>query len=332
MIDGPDYCLNQSLGGPITYPFDSDGDGMADTCSLSTTRRAAAARQQALENLANRNPQAYDPLFAQACDTGPQTLGEPEAEATDECAPHQETQQTQSTAQTQTPAQIQTSSRQTQTSQQQTRTTQDTGNQDTGNGNGDDTVDNTPLDLSQMSPPVLTLQSLGSYKKAQTTLIRPATFHPDCTGDTMHNYGYKDGYGPDKKPYVEYECTEDDAVLEEVYVNSYASIDLSWSIVVGADRYRVQWRVRPADRDSSWPSLDSEPMESYAQHLKEGDDPRDPRLYPTSALVTSESYEIFNLDPGVTYQVRVRGENDAGVGQWSKALTATTPSGVVCCG
>ena len=55
-IPGPDYCTGKSLGGPQTYPFDSDDDGVADTCSLDTTRRATVARQNALETLANLNP------------------------------------------------------------------------------------------------------------------------------------------------------------------------------------------------------------------------------------------------------------------------------------
>ena len=55
-VTGPDFCVGPSLGGPSTYPFDSDGDGVADTCSLNTTRRATVARQNALETLANLNP------------------------------------------------------------------------------------------------------------------------------------------------------------------------------------------------------------------------------------------------------------------------------------
>ena len=39
VITGPDFCLNNSLGGPRTYPFDQDRDGVADICSLPTTRR-----------------------------------------------------------------------------------------------------------------------------------------------------------------------------------------------------------------------------------------------------------------------------------------------------
>ena len=55
-IPGPDFCTNRSLGGARTYAFDSDGDGVADACSLNTTRRATVARQNALETLANLNP------------------------------------------------------------------------------------------------------------------------------------------------------------------------------------------------------------------------------------------------------------------------------------
>ncbi len=58
-VTGPDFCLGQSLGGPQTYPFDSDFDGVADTCSLNTTRRATVARQNALETLAALNPDTF---------------------------------------------------------------------------------------------------------------------------------------------------------------------------------------------------------------------------------------------------------------------------------
>lgn len=58
-IPGPDFCTNRSLGGPQTYPLDSDRDGVADTCSLNTTRRATVARQNALETLANLNPTEF---------------------------------------------------------------------------------------------------------------------------------------------------------------------------------------------------------------------------------------------------------------------------------
>ncbi|MCY3889381.1 MAG: hypothetical protein OXG50_05735 [bacterium] len=58
-ISGPDHCTGLSLGGPQTSAFDSDGDGVADTCSLNTTRRATVARQNALETLANLNPTEF---------------------------------------------------------------------------------------------------------------------------------------------------------------------------------------------------------------------------------------------------------------------------------
>ena len=66
VIDGPDFCTNLSLGGPRTYAFDSDGDGVADVCSLPTTRREAIARQNALEAFAT--PQAvFGSAVALAC-------------------------------------------------------------------------------------------------------------------------------------------------------------------------------------------------------------------------------------------------------------------------
>ena len=96
VIDGPDYCINQSLGGPPTHPFDRDGDGVADTCSLQETRRAAVARQTALEQVAALNSDAYrdalfgvadDPLTtgvdesaAGACASAPVDLGDTQAE------------------------------------------------------------------------------------------------------------------------------------------------------------------------------------------------------------------------------------------------------------
>lgn len=86
VIDGPDYCLNASFGGPVTYPLDSDGDGVADVCSLPRTRRAAAARQRALERLGEDFHVTLAIWFAQECLAVPETLGEPEAEAEDECA------------------------------------------------------------------------------------------------------------------------------------------------------------------------------------------------------------------------------------------------------
>ena len=54
-VSSPDFCTGMSLGGPSTYAFDSDGDGVADVCALNTTRRATVARQNALETLAGLN-------------------------------------------------------------------------------------------------------------------------------------------------------------------------------------------------------------------------------------------------------------------------------------
>ena len=68
-IPSPDYCLNLSLGGPQTYPFDSPpGDGVADTCALNTTRRAAVARQNALENLAGVFPASFRTAVLKVCE------------------------------------------------------------------------------------------------------------------------------------------------------------------------------------------------------------------------------------------------------------------------
>ena len=66
-VPGPDFCTGRSLGGPQTYPFDSDDDGVADTCSLNTTRRATVARQNALETLANLNPAEFRGAVLAVC-------------------------------------------------------------------------------------------------------------------------------------------------------------------------------------------------------------------------------------------------------------------------
>lgn len=76
-IDGLDYCKNQSLGGPPTYPFDSDGDGVADICAVQESRRAAVARQIAFEQLAILNID----LFEQALMSVPD---DPDTEDVDE--------------------------------------------------------------------------------------------------------------------------------------------------------------------------------------------------------------------------------------------------------
>ena len=87
VINSPDFCFNHSLGGPTTYAHDSNGDGVADVCSLPRTRREAAARQQALERLALESVDAFALLFEVACREGPMTLGEPDKEAVDQCQP-----------------------------------------------------------------------------------------------------------------------------------------------------------------------------------------------------------------------------------------------------
>jgi hypothetical protein len=67
VITGPTFCANLSLGGPLTYPHDADGDGIADVCSLPYTRREAVARQQALIALARQHDDIYTKLVNQAC-------------------------------------------------------------------------------------------------------------------------------------------------------------------------------------------------------------------------------------------------------------------------
>ncbi|MXW59533.1 MAG: hypothetical protein F4Z70_13270, partial [Acidimicrobiia bacterium] len=64
----PDFCANRSLGGPQTYPFDSDGDGVAEVCSLRDTRRATVARQNALETLASLRPGEFEAAVLAECE------------------------------------------------------------------------------------------------------------------------------------------------------------------------------------------------------------------------------------------------------------------------
>ncbi|WP_419930174.1 hypothetical protein [Candidatus Poriferisocius sp.] len=59
IITGPDFCTGYSLGGPQTFAFDSNGDGVADICSLKTTRREAVATQNALNELAALFPETF---------------------------------------------------------------------------------------------------------------------------------------------------------------------------------------------------------------------------------------------------------------------------------
>ena len=91
IIDGPDFCLNFSLGGPTTFAFDGDGDGVADVCALPRTRREAVARQRALEHLADASAELetlYNAFFIVNCHEGPKTLGERDKETNDACEPH----------------------------------------------------------------------------------------------------------------------------------------------------------------------------------------------------------------------------------------------------
>ena len=93
-ITGPDFCLARSLGGAQTYPYDSDNDGVADICSLNTTRRATIARQNAMETLAALNPDDFKAALHTSatgfpngtCASAPRTLGDSDAElAADSC-------------------------------------------------------------------------------------------------------------------------------------------------------------------------------------------------------------------------------------------------------
>ncbi len=87
VITGPNYCTDVSLGGPRTYAFDSDGDGVADTCSLPYTRREAVARQAALE-MYRAHAQFRSALAAACTALGSTDFGDSEANlAKDECNP-----------------------------------------------------------------------------------------------------------------------------------------------------------------------------------------------------------------------------------------------------
>ena len=91
-IDGPDFCTGLSLGGPSTHAFDSDDDGVADVCSLRTTRRATVAIQNALETLAALNPDMFKEYLhgrtavvpgaplAGTCKNAPADLGDTQAQ------------------------------------------------------------------------------------------------------------------------------------------------------------------------------------------------------------------------------------------------------------
>ena len=87
LITGPDFCTNFSLGGPRTYAFDSDGDGVADVCSLPHTRREAVARQNALEAIAKLHPEAYRTELDEARAELERTCAEPGDQNNPICAP-----------------------------------------------------------------------------------------------------------------------------------------------------------------------------------------------------------------------------------------------------
>ena len=67
VVTGPNFCTNHSLGGPVTYPLDTDRDGIADVCSLPSTRREAVARQNALAQLAGLDPTKFAREVRTAC-------------------------------------------------------------------------------------------------------------------------------------------------------------------------------------------------------------------------------------------------------------------------
>ncbi|WP_419920026.1 fibronectin type III domain-containing protein [Candidatus Poriferisocius sp.] len=66
-ISGPTYCTNSSLGGPGLVPLDSDGDGVADVCSLPYTRREAIARQIAGDILSALHLTEFNTTLAEEC-------------------------------------------------------------------------------------------------------------------------------------------------------------------------------------------------------------------------------------------------------------------------
>ena len=92
-ITGPDFCTNLSLGGPLTYAYDSNGDGVADICSLPYTRREAIARQNALTKMASLDPDEFLTQVRSACGTLTGDYGDaPEDLAADVCTTNQLTE------------------------------------------------------------------------------------------------------------------------------------------------------------------------------------------------------------------------------------------------
>lgn len=67
-ISSADFCVNLSLGGPRTFPFDGNGDGVADVCSLPYTRREAVARQSGYDSLAKLYFNQFTTQLELACD------------------------------------------------------------------------------------------------------------------------------------------------------------------------------------------------------------------------------------------------------------------------
>ena len=87
IITGPDFCTQRSLGGPLTYPHDTDKDGIADICSLRSTKREEAARQRALDKFELAAPAVYRFLLAEEClGLLSESFGEPDKEPHDQCA------------------------------------------------------------------------------------------------------------------------------------------------------------------------------------------------------------------------------------------------------
>ncbi|WP_420432659.1 fibronectin type III domain-containing protein [Candidatus Poriferisocius sp.] len=78
VVTGVDFCADMSLGGARLYAHDSDGDGVADVCSLPYTRREAIARQNAVEALVVQFAPEYKALVAAACaaSEGDESCGE----------------------------------------------------------------------------------------------------------------------------------------------------------------------------------------------------------------------------------------------------------------
>ncbi len=87
-ISSQTFCLDHSLGGPIRYATDDDGDGVADRCALPWTRREAVARYNALVAAFSDHPQFPAALAAACTSLGTLDFGEPPGVlAEDACNP-----------------------------------------------------------------------------------------------------------------------------------------------------------------------------------------------------------------------------------------------------